>query len=284
MVARRGMATEKQLKTRILGTQNIAKITKSMKMVSAAKLRGDQARLNAVRPFAEWTGYSDPAKSDLEDLDVSEFPQKNLIVVMATDKGLCGGVNTIMCRMLRGTFAKLDQSGKDYEVVVLGEKGKAQLRRLLGDKIVFAATDRSMPYSFDLAASLAQETLQSEFDSVHLVYNTFVSAIAYTPTIVSLTANYDTALGAESKFALEPQESSEMLLNLFEYSLASRMYACMLENATSEQSSRMSAMENASNNASEMIDSLTLQYNRARQARITTELIEIISGASALED
>jgi F-type H+-transporting ATPase subunit gamma len=277
------MATEKQLKLRINGTKNIAKITKSMKMVSAAKLRGDQQRLAAADPFSSWATAITGKEKDLENLPVTDFPAKNLIVAMTTDKGLCGGVNTILCRMTRQLKARLTAEGKEYDLFVLGEKGRGQLRRQFADKIVGCATDRAMPYNFDLACAMSQDALIGDYDSIHLVYNEFKSAIAYIPSIKTITPLLDPASPFLYAYEVEPENDPETLQNFFEYTLATQMYHSLMENATSEQSSRMSAMENASKNAGEMINKLTLQYNRARQARITTELIEIISGASALK-
>lgn len=282
-ITRRGMATEQQLKARITGTTNIEKITKSMKMVSAAKLRGDQQRLAAAGPFARWAGSITGEHKDLEDIDVSDFPAKNMIVVMSSDKGLCGGVNTILSRMTRQMLAKLSAEGKEYQLFVMGDKGRSQLRRVYGEHFLGTATERVVPYTFDLACSLAQDTMEGDFDAVHLCYNTFVSAIAYTPSIKTITPLLDPTSEVLYPFEVEPENDPETLENFFEYTLATQVFHSLMENATSEQSSRMNAMENASKNAGEMIDSLTLQYNRARQARITTELIEIISGASALE-
>lgn len=280
----RGMATEKQLKTRITGTKNIAKITKSMKMVSAAKLRGDQQRLIAADPFAAWASNITGKHRDLENLDPADFPEKNLVVTMTTDKGLCGGVNSILTRMTRQLLNKMDAQNKSYQVFVLGEKGRAQMRRNFASKFLASATDRVAPYNFDLACALTQDALAGEFDAIHLVYNEFVSAIAYTPSIKTIVPMLDPASPSLYAFDVEPDNDPETLQNFYEYTLATQVFHSLLENATSEQSSRMNAMENASKNAGEMIDKLTLQYNRARQARITTELIEIISGASALKN
>ena len=278
------MATEKQLKVRIAGTKNIAKITKSMKMVSAAKLRGDQQRLAAGVPFASWAAKITGKDQDLEDLPAEKFPQKNLFVIFSTDKGLCGGVNSILSRNMRQLFARLDKEGKQYEVLVLGEKGRGQLRRLVGDKIVGACTERELPYTFDLACSISQESFDSKYDEIHLVYNEFRSAIAYIPSIKSIKPLTDPTAAFLHPYEVEPENNPETLQNFYEYTLATQVFHSLLDNATSEQSSRMNAMENASKNAGEMIGKLTLQYNRARQARITTELIEIISGASALKN
>lgn len=271
------------MKTRINGTKNIAKITKSMKMVSAAKLRGDQQRLAAADPFAAWAAKFTGQERDLENLEPTDFPKKNLIVAMTTDKGLCGGVNSILTRMTRQLLNKLDAQGKAYDLIVFGEKGRAQLRRAFASRIVGSATDRVMPYTFDLACALTQDTIAGEYDAIHLVYNEFKSAIAYTPSIKTVVPMLDPATPTLYPYEVEPENDPETLQNFYEYTMATQVYHSLLENATSEQSSRMNAMENASKNAGEMIGKLTLQYNRARQARITTELIEIISGASALK-
>ncbi len=215
-------------------------------------------------------------------MDVSNFPNKNLIIVFTTDKGLCGGVNSILSRQTKQLLHRLDESKKDYEIYILGEKGRGQLRRFVDKKLIGCATDRLVPYGFDLATTIADDILLSEFDAVHLVYNEFVSAIAYTPSIKTIVPMVDITSEFLYPFEIEPENENEILQNFFEYTFAVQFYHSLLENATSEQSSRMNAMENASKNAGEMIDKLTLQYNRARQARITTELIEIISGASAL--
>ena len=254
-----------------------------MKMVSAAKLRGDQQRLAAAKPFVSLADNVTGPAAELEDLSVEEFPDNNLLVVMSTDKGLCGGVNTILSRNTRNLIANLDKAGKSYKIFVLGDKGRSQLRRQYGDHFVGTATERVMPYSFELASSIASDLESGEYDAVHLMYNKFKSAIAYTPSVKSIKPLLDPTDEFLYPYEIEPENDPETLQNFYEYTLASQVYYGMMENATSEQSSRMSAMENATKNAGEMIDKFTLQYNRARQARITTELIEIISGASALE-
>lgn len=278
-----GLTLSIAVKARITGTKNISKITKSMKMVSAAKLRGDQQRLIAGDPFSAWASKITGKERNLEDVDVSGFPQKNLVIAMTTDKGLCGGVNSILTRMTRQMIHRLDSQGKAVELIVLGEKGRAQLRRAFSDRISASITERGVPYNFDLACSMTQDALASEFEAVHIVYNEFVSAIAYTPSIKTITPMVNPSDTFLCNTEMEPDNDVDTLQNFFEYTLATQVYHSLLENATSEQSSRMNAMENASKNAGEMINKLTLQYNRARQARITTELIEIISGASALK-
>lgn len=284
-VLKRGMATEKQLKIRINGTKNIAKITKSMKMVSASKLRGDQQRLTAANSFSKWAWDVTGHEKALEDLPSTEFPARNLFLVLSSDKGLCGGVNSILTRTTRQLINRLTAEGKTFQIIVVGEKGRAQLRRLYSDEIVSSLTDRLSPYNFDLACAIAHEVLSSgaEFDAVHVCYNEFKSAIAYVPSVKSIVPLVDHNSPQLYDYEVEPEKDGETLQNFFEYTLATQVFHSLMENATSEQSSRMNAMENASKNASEMINKLTLQYNRARQARITTELIEIISGASALK-
>lgn len=279
----RGMATERQLRSRISATTNIAKITKSMKMVSAAKLRGDQQRLAAARPFGKWASLLTGERVKLENVDVSKFPSHNLLIACYTDKGLCGGVNTVLSRMVKQLCASLTAQGKTFEIVIYGEKGRSQLTRIFGPQIARSVLQRNTPYNFDLASGLAQECLDKDYEGVHVLYNQFKSAIEYIPSIKSITPLLDNNSASLNGYAMIPKKHPEILLNLYEYTLATQIYNSLLENATSEQSSRMTAMENASKNASEMIGKLKLQYNRARQARITTELIEIISGASALE-
>lgn len=233
--------------------------------------------------YQRWAEKITGAAQPLENLPATDMPAKSLVVAMTTDKGLCGGVNTILGRMTKQLLTRMDAEGKSYQLLVLGEKGKGQLRRIYGDKIVASLSDRAVPYNFELASAISQEIVAQDFDSVHILYNAFKSAIVYIPSIKSIQPKRDPTDPIFSSFEVEPDNDAETLENFFEYTLATQVLHSLLENATSEQSSRMNAMENASKNASEMIGKLTLQYNRARQARITTELIEIISGASALK-
>lgn len=279
----RSMATEKQLRERMVGTQNIEKITKSMKMVSAAKLRGDQNRLAAAIPFARWADDITGVPQELENISTADFPQKNLIIPLTTDKGLCGGVNSILSRQTMAMMRSLESEGKDYDMYIVGEKGRAIMNRQFSSKIVASATDRAAPYNFEMISSITELALSGEYDAIHIVYNKFKSVIAYIPSIKSITPLLDPASEALYSYEVEPENDPDTLRNFYEYTLATQLYHSTMDNATSEQSSRMNAMENASKNAGEQIAKLTLQYNRARQARITTELIEIISGAAALE-
>jgi len=283
----RGFATEKQILLRIGATQNLQKITSSMKMVSAAKLKGDTTRVAASRPFNEWTQKMGSTSHPIEDLDVSSWPEKNLMIAFTSDRGLCGGVNSFISRGIRGIAEKLRAQGKDFKLVVNGEKGRAQMRRAQADHIVSANTDVSYPMNFATTTALANEALKvdpADYDAVHIVFNEYVSAISYIPSVKTLPVFQGEGFNEPLvEYEFEPGTKSEVLADLREFLLASEMHVAALENSTSEQSSRTQAMENASKNAGELIESLTLQYNKARQARITTELVEIISGASALE-
>jgi len=287
IVQNRGMATEKQIFNQIVSTKNIRKITASMKMVSAAKLKGDENRLTAAQPFNVWAKAITGEPKMVEDSDFSELPQKTLVVPMTSDKGLCGGINTFITRSVKNIVAQTSKEGKTVDVVVVGDKGRAQMRRLLSEHILRSATEVVSPGSYALTSALATEinAVSADYDAVCIVYNSFVNAAVYKQkykVIQPFQAEGDNESLVEYEF--EPSTKSEVLNDLSEYLLSSEMYEAFMDGATSEQSARMTAMENASKNAGEMIDSLTLKYNRARQARITTELIEIISGASALED
>jgi F-type H+-transporting ATPase subunit gamma len=284
------MATEKQIFNQIQSTKNIAKITSSMKMVSAAKLKGDETRLSLAKPFNSWTDALCPEPVLLEDLSQTTFeelPQKTLIVPISSDKGLCGGINSFVSRATKAAVSKLAAQGKECDIVVVGDKGRSQLSRAIPERIVRSATEVQSPGSFNLAAALSSELVAagaSNYDAVMIIYNSYVNAAVYKQyykVIKPLAGEGENE--PMMKYEFEPDVKSEILVDLYEYLLTSQLYYCFMDGAAAEQSSRMTAMENASKNAGELIGSLTLKYNRARQARITTELIEIISGAAALE-
>uniref|UniRef100_A0A7S0UMI4 ATP synthase subunit gamma, mitochondrial n=1 Tax=Pseudo-nitzschia delicatissima TaxID=44447 RepID=A0A7S0UMI4_9STRA len=283
----RGMATEKQISQKINSTKNIKKITSSMKMVSAAKLKGDELRLAAAIPFNEWSYQIFPEPAMMEDATYEELPQKVLIVPFTSDKGLCGGINSFISRGVKDMTQKLTDQGKSADIVVIGEKGRGQMKRTVGDKITRAATDVVSPGTYSLASALSSELIAAgaeDYDAIVMVYNSYVNAAVYNQkykVVTPLQAGED---GAEVMPDYDfDSDKAESMTDLYEFVLSTQMYHCFMDGAAAEQSARMTAMENASNNANEMIDALTLQYNRARQARITTELIEIISGASAIE-
>ena len=282
--ARRSMATEKEIAMRIASTKNIRKITSSMKMVSAAKLKGDQNRLAAAKQFAAWTAVLDEPATPLEALEgTAGLADHSVVVAISSDKGLCGGVHSAVARGLRTINARLKDENKTMSVIAVGEKGRSQLRRMVPDSLTAALTNIPPPYNFGYASTVAQMALDTEPEktgAIAVVYNKFVSAIAYSPTLKTIAPF---VLEGDDVTLTAYDADDDVLKGLREYYLATEVFYGMMEGATSEQSSRMQAMENATKNAGELIDKLTLIYNRARQARITTELIEIISGASALE-
>lgn len=259
-----------------------------MKMVSAAKLKGDETRLAQAIPFNKWTTELCGAPKEVEDATYEELPQKVLIVPFTSDKGLCGGVNSFITRSVKDCAAKLGAQGKEADIVLIGDKGRAQLRRILADKITRSTTEVVTPGTYGLASSLASELITAgaaDYDAVVLMYNTFKNAATYDQVYKVITPFVTMSETEESMSGYEfDGDKAEAMEDLYEYLLASQVFHSFMDAAASEQSSRMTAMENASKNANEMIESLTLKYNRVRQARITTELIEIISGASALDD
>jgi len=285
-----------EIAKRIQSTKSVEKITKSMKMVSAAKLRGDTERLNQGRPFGKsFMSIFNPVviNSEDEDISINSEAKKPVYVPITTDRGLCGGVNTIVCKQVKLAVDADKANNTDPSIYIVGEKGSSQLSRTHADDIV-GSTDETwkQPMNFVKSCAIAERVIAAEGDEVRVVYNRFVSAINY-QTETMLLNNYP-ALHAASEddaelpaplnnYEMEPELAEEGLKNMFEFGLAVQLYSCAIENATSEQSARMAAMEGASKNAEEMVESLTILFNRARQARITTELTEIISGAESLK-
>lgn len=258
-------------------------------MVSAAKLKGDENRLGNAEPFNRWTYSLCPEPVEIEDLPKYEdLPQKCLIVPFTSERGLCGGINGFIARATRNMVQQLLAQGKDCDIVVIGDKGRAQMRRGLADKITRTATDVVAPGTFGLASALATELMSAgatDYDAVVLVYNHYINAAVYKQQYKVIPPFvYEGESGSSLSTYEFDSDKAETLADLYEFMLASQIFHSFMDGAAAEQSSRMTAMENATKNAGEMIDNLTLRYNRARQARITTELIEIISGASALND
>lgn len=260
-----------------------------MKMVSAAKLKGDEGRLLTAKPFNAWTGRLCGEATPIEDATFEELPSKTLIVPISSDKGLCGGVNTFIARGVRDAIKKLTEQGKTCDIVVIGDKGRSQLRRTHSELIKKSMTDNAPPGTYGLASSLASDIIAaggaSDYDAIMIMYNSYVNPAVYKQLYKVIKPLKWEGEDDEPliEYEFEPDTKHEVLVDLYEYMLASQVYYCFIDGAAAEQSSRMAAMENATKNAEEMIVKLQLQYNRARQARITTELIEIISGASAIE-
>ncbi|XP_023015516.2 ATP synthase, gamma subunit [Leptinotarsa decemlineata] len=272
----RGMATLKAISIRLKSVKNIQKITQSMKMVSAAKYARAERELKAVRPIG------DGAKQFYEKAEVTpvtDIPQK-LVIAMTSDRGLCGAVHTSVARYIRGELSK---DSENIKVVCVGDKSRAILQRIYGKNIILACNEIGrLPPTFIDASKLADAILKSnyKFSSGEIVFNRFKSVVSYntqTLPVFSLAS-----VTAAPKLSVYDSLDDEVIQSYLEFSLASLLFYSMKEGACSEQSSRMTAMDNASKNAGEMIDKLTLTFNRTRQAVITRELIEIISGASAL--
>lgn len=288
-MVQRGMATEKQIFNQMVSTKNIQKITSSMKMVSAAKLKGDETRLKLAAPFNSWSSALRPEPVECEDTTYEDIPGKKcLIIPFTSESGLCGGVNSFISKNTKKCIAALAEQGKDVNVLVIGEKGRGQMRRPLGDKIVGSNSGVVYPGSFALASSFSQDVMEAfnadDYDCMVFLYNHYVNPAVYKQTYQVIAKPQDQNEDGEVLPDYECDGDKDMVVeNMYEYMIASQLFYCYMDAGAAEQASRMAAMENATKNAGEMIDSLTLRYNRARQARITTELIEIISGASAIE-
>jgi len=288
----RGFATEKQLLEKMNTTKGISKITSSMKMVATSKLKGDEKRLAQGKGFGVFSDNLNQAVKSVEDdglPDASAVQGKTLLLAVSSDKGLCGGVNSFIAKAVKNFSAELSANDKEHQVMIVGDKGRAPLANAVGDKITTSINDSwSTPTNFSQVSAIALEVSAHEYDQCYIFFNEFQSIIAYTPSyrmVSALKFVPDAAEGEQPlmEYDVEPEDRQEAMESLNQYALAGAMYSSFLDQATSFQSSQMTAMENATNNANDVVERLTIQYNRARQARITTELIEIISGASALD-
>jgi F-type H+-transporting ATPase subunit gamma len=286
---------------RITSTKSIEKITKSMKMVSASKLRGDQNRLVEGRLFgAMIQRMCPPVVSEEGELAAQEHADAGtpFHVLVSSDRGLCGGVNSFAAKRTKRELNYMrDEQNTVGKIFIIGEKGSSQILRSHGSSVVGSVDETwKNPTNFAKVCNVAQRVLPAAEDSAvtRFVFNKFVTAVSYTTSVAAVPNFPKLAEGADGKgedelpapfnlYEIEPDVPNDFLKNMFEYATAVQLYSCCLENATSEQSARMSAMDNATKNANEMIDSLTVLYNRARQAKITTELNEIISGAESLK-
>jgi len=292
------MPSLKDLKIRINSVKSTQKITSAMKMVAAAKLRRAQENAEAARPYAErmerMLGSLAGSMAGREGapplLAGNGRDQVHLIVVMTSDKGLCGGFNSSIVRAARRKIRELREQGKEVKIFTVGRKGRDQLRRDLGGLIIGHLEDVGRPrLSFAVAAKLGERLAAGfaagEFDVCHIVYNKFKSAMTQIVTFQQLIPfalpAEGTASASDVVYDYEPDET-EILESLLPRNIGVQVYRALLENEASEQGARMTAMDSATRNAGEMIDRLTLQMNRTRQAKITTELTEIISGAEAL--
>ena len=290
------MPNLKDLKNRIESVKNTRKITKAMQMVAAAKLRRAQEAAEAGRPYADRmnavlgglaasVGGSDSAPKLLTGTGAD---QVHLLVVMTSERGLCGGFNSTIVKLARAKAQELIAAGKTVKMLTVGKKGREQLKRDFGDMMidhVDLSEVKNVGYAnaHDIAKDVLSRFDGGEFDVATLFYNRFQSVISQIPTTNQIIpASFEDTSGEDATlYDYEPEEEA-ILADLLPRGVATQIFAALLENGASEQGARMSAMDNATRNAGDMIDKLTIQYNRSRQAVITNELIEIISGAEAL--
>jgi len=290
------MASLDDLKKRIASVKSTQKITKAMKMVAAAKLRKAQESAEKGRPYSEKmnnvilnlsSGISDKENAP-KLLSGTGNDKVHLCVVMTSDRGLCGGFNSNIIKKAKSYFSKILSEGKELKIITVGSKGNDQLKRVYGDKIIenisFKESKNVNYFDADKVGKMVIEKFEAgEFDVCTIFYNQFKNVITQIPQaqqIVPLN-NEGEENNSEESYEFEPDED-EILSNLLPKNISTQIFKAMLENSASEQGSRMSAMDNATRNAGEMVDKLTIEYNRSRQAAITKELIEIISGAESL--
>ena len=290
------MPSLKDLKNRIATVTSTRKITKAMQMVAAAKLRRAQDAAESARPYADRmsavmsnlvSGVGD-SESAPRLLAGSGHSDVHLLILATSERGLCGGFNSSIVRLAKSRIADLQNSGKTVKIITVGKKGREQIKRDFADLIInHVDLSEVKRISYGNAKSIADDVLArfsvKEFDICTIFYNEFKSVISQVPTALQLipavlkeTSNIDDAF-----YEYEPDET-EILAELLPRAMSTQIFTALLENGASEQGARMSAMDSATRNAGDMIDKLTIEYNRSRLAVITNELIEIISGAEAL--
>jgi len=293
------MPSLKDLKNRIATVKSIQKITKAMQMVAAAKLRRAQERAEAARPYAERmdavlaglaTAYGERDGAP-PLLSGTGSDNTHLLIVTTAERGLCGGFNSSIARLARDTANRLTSEGKTVKIFCVGRKGHDVLRRLFPKQIVEHITLREVRHiGYANAQAIADKVLAmfeaGEFDVATVVYSRFRSVISQVPTAQQLIpahaeASQQEAAAESADYDYEPDEEA-ILKDLLPRNVAVQIYHALLEIGAGEMGAKMTAMDNSTRNAGEMIDDLTLSYNRQRQAQITKELIEIISGAEAL--
>ncbi len=297
------MASLKELRNRIASVKATQKITKAMQMVAAAKLRRAQMAAEAARPYAERMEFVlGTLARALKDMDGAPplmigtgEDRTHLLIVATGDRGLCGAFNATIVRLARQHIQKLLADGKEVKIFCVGRKGYDQLRRTHRDRIIELVDMKGVRrLGFSDAQAIADQILKlfeaGEFDVATLFFARFKSVITQVPTALQLIPatfpetqeeTEQESSGAQAVYEYEPDEA-EIMGDLLPLNIATQIFRALLENAASEQGARMSAMDSATRNAGEMIDKLTMSYNRTRQAMITKELIEIISGAEAL--
>jgi len=286
------------LKKRIKSVKSTQKITKAMKMVAAAKLRKAQESAEKGRPYSQkmqniilnlTNSINDP-QNDPKLLVGNGNDKTYLCLVLTADRGLCGGFNSNICKLAKTNFKKILNEGKELKIITVGSKGLDQIKREYGKYVIkkFSFKDKKK-ITFVEAEIIGKEIINlfnnNEFDKCILFYNNFKNVITQIPQAQQI-------IPAEKKLAVEENKNSisyefepdedEILEDLLPKNISTQVFKAFLENAASEQWSRMTAMDNATRNAGDLVDKLTINYNRSRQASITKELIEIISGAESL--
>ena len=286
------------LKKRIKSVKSTQKITKAMKMVAAAKLRKAQESAEKGRPYSQkmqniilnlTKSISDPQSAPKLLVGTGKDKQY-LCVVLTADRGLCGGFNSNICKLAKTNFKKILNEGKELKIITVGSKGYDRIRREYGKFVIkkFSFKDKKN-ITFREADEVGNEILslfnQKEFDKCIIFYNNFKNVITQIPQaqqiIPAEMKNFEGKDTADFFYEFEPDED-EILEDLLPKNISTQVFKALLENAASEQGSRMTAMDNATRNAGDLVDKLTINYNRSRQASITKELIEIISGAESL--
>ena len=285
------------LRKRIKSVKSTQKITKAMKMVAAAKLRKAQENAEKGRPYSEKMNNiilnlsnSITDKENAPKLLVGTDNEKvHLCIVLTADRGLCGGFNTNIVKKAKFFFEKIESEGKSLKVITVGSKGYDQLKRIYGNQIIKKISFKDSKVANYLDAEIVGKKIielfrKNEFDICTIFYNQFKNVITQIPQeqqIIPLKSSEVKENLVDDNYEFEPEED-EILSNLLPKNISTQIFKAMLENSASEQGSRISAMDSATRNAGELVDELTINYNRSRQAAITKELIEIISGAESL--
>jgi len=285
------------LRKRIVSVKSTQKITKAMKMVAAAKLRKAQESAEKGRPYSEkmqniilnlTESISDPQNAPKLLIGTGK-DQIHLCVIMTSDRGLCGGFNSNICRLAKKYFEKILKEGKNLKIITIGSKGNDQLKREYGKYIIKKLSFKNKKkISFTEADKVGKIILdlfhKNEFDKCILFFNNFKNVMTQIPEaqqIIPTEVKKDSKKSEEVFYEFEPDED-EILEDLLPKNISTQVFKAFLENSASEQGSRMTAMDSATRNAGDLVNKLTINYNRSRQAVITKELIEIISGAESL--
>ena len=290
------MPSLKDLKNRIDSVTSTRKITKAMQMVAAAKLRRAQESAESARPYADQMGavMSNLASGvgDTESapkmLSGTGKSDTHLLIIATAERGLCGGFNSSIVRLARNHIMELQSAGKSIKIITVGKKGREQIKREFSDLMIdHVDLSEVKRLGYGNAKAISEAVLarfnSEEFDICTIFYNEFKSVISQIPTALQLIpAVFESSAENENLFYEYEPDESEILAELLPRAMATQIFTALLENGASEQGARMSAMDNATRNAGDMIDKLTIEYNRSRQAGITNELIEFISGAEAL--